>query len=323
MTKKSPKELGFIHVSEAYSQALDYAEKRRTGEIRSIRTPWEKFNEVSMNGLEWNSLTVIAGRPGSGKTLIGSMIAREAFRLNPEQAGEFCVVDFQFEMLARNIALREISGHTGINVRRLTSVAGSVTDEDLAAAHKYCQDNKYREIYTWERPLTVDKMREKIYQFYEAKEKKMIITVDHSLLLRKSASEKENKDILYNLGYMLAETRRQLPVIFIVLSQLNREIETVERVKNASIGNFVKDSDVFGADAMLQFTDILIGINRPAKYGITLYGPPNSFHEDERYRKGIPVDINSLAVHFLKVRSGEPCLTMFKADFARSNILQL
>jgi len=323
MTKKSPKDLGFIHVSEAYAQAMDYAEKRRTGEIRSIKTPWQKFNEVSMNGLEWNSLTVIAGRPGSGKTLIGSMIAREAFRLNPEQAGDFCVVDFQFEMLARNIALREISGGTGINVRKLTSVSGEVSDEDLKSAYKYCQDNKYREIYTWEKPLTVEKMREKIYQFYEAKEKKMIITIDHSLLLRKSASEKENKDILYNLGYMLAETRRQLPVIYIALSQLNREIESADRVKNANIGNFVKDSDVFGADALLQFTDILIGINRPAKYGITLYGPPNPYHDDDMYKKGIPVDINSLAVHFLKVRSGEPCLTMFKADFAKSNIIQL
>lgn len=323
MTKKSPKELGFIHVSEAYAQAMDYAEKRRTGEIRSIKTPWPKFNEISMNGLEWNSLTVIAGRPGSGKTLIGSMIAREAFKLNPEQAEDFCVVDFQFEMLARSIALREISGQTGINVRRLTSVAGQVTDEDLKSAYDYCRENKFREIYTWEKPLTVEKMREKIFQFYESKEKKMIVTIDHSLLLRKSASEKENKDILYNLGYMLAETRRQLPIIFIALSQLNREIETVERVRNASIGNFVKDSDVFGADALLQFTDILIGINRPAKYGITLYGPPMPFHEDERYRKGIPVDINSLAVHFLKVRSGEPCLTMFQADFAKSRIIQL
>lgn len=323
MTKRSPKELGFIHVSEAYAQAMDYAEKRRSGEIRSIKTPWPKFNEISMNGLEWNSLTVIAGRPGSGKTLIGSMIAREAFKLNPEQAEDFCVVDFQFEMLARSIALREISGQTGINVRRLTSVAGQVTDEDLKSAYDYCRENKYREIYTWEKPLTVEKMREKIFQFYESKEKKMIVTIDHSLLLRKSASEKENKDILYNLGYMLAETRRQLPIIFIALSQLNREIETVERVRNASIGNFVKDSDVFGADALLQFTDILIGINRPAKYGITLYGPPMPFHEDERYRKGIPVDINSLAVHFLKVRSGEPCLTMFQADFAKSRIIQL
>ena len=79
-----------------------------------------------------------------------------------------------------------------------------------------------------------------------------------------------------------------------------------------TIGNFVKDSDVFGADALLQFTDILIGINRPAKYGLPFYGPDK-----------IPVDLDTLAVHFLKVRNGEPCLTLFKADFAKSKIHQI
>jgi replicative DNA helicase len=307
---KSLKEQGFIHISEAYDQAITYARKRKTGEIRSIKTPWQKFNEKSMDGLEWNSLTVIAGRPGSGKTLIGSMISREAFKLNPEQ--DFCVLDFQFEMLARNIALREISGHTGIGVRKLASVGGELGNEDLDSAIKYCDEHRHKEIYTYERPLDVEGMRKKIYDFYEAKQKPVLITLDHSLLLKKSASEKDRIETLYNLGNMLAETRRRLPVAFIVLSQLNREIESVDRVKNASIGNFVKDSDIFGADALLQFTDILIGINRPAKYGIEQYGP-----------KKIPVDMNTLAVHFLKVRNGEPCLTLFKADFAKSKIHQI
>ena len=307
---KTLKELGFIHVSEAYDQALTYAQKRRSGEIKSLKTPWAKFNEVSMDGLEWNSLTVIAGRPGSGKTLIGSMISREAFRLNPEQ--DFCVLDFQFEMLARNIALREISGNTGINVRKLSSVGGKLNDEDLDSAFKYCEANKTRDVYSYERPLTVDQMRDKIYEFYRQKKKPIVITIDHSVLIKKSASEKDRIETLYNLGNMLAETRRQLPVCFIALSQLNREIETTERLKPGSIGNFVKDSDIFGADALLQFTDILIGINRPAKYGLTVYGPEK-----------IPVDMDTLAVHFLKVRTGEPRLTMFRADFAKSKIHQI
>jgi replicative DNA helicase len=307
---KSLKEQGFIHISEAYDQAITYAERRRSGDIKSIRTPWQKFNEVSMDGLEWNSLTVIAGRPGSGKTLIGSMISREAFRLNPEQ--NFCVLDFQFEMLARSIAMREISGNIGVNVRRLSSVGGAASNEDMESAKKYCDDNRHREIYTYERPLDVEGMKNKIESFCNAVKKPVLITLDHSLLIKKSASEKDRIESLYNLGNMLAETRRQLPVCFIVLSQLNREIETVDRIKNASIGNFVKDSDIFGADALLQFTDILIGINRPAKYGIKEYGPQK-----------IPVDINTLAVHFLKVRTGDPALTMFRADFAKSKIHQI
>lgn len=304
------RELGFIHVSESYTQAIDYALKRRSGEILSIKTPWLKFNEVSMNGLEWNSLTVIAGRPGSGKTLIGSMISREAFRLNPEQ--DFCVLDFQFEMLARNIALREISSNINVNVRKLASVGGTITDDDLEAAVKYCDANKNREIYTFERRLTVKEMRDGIFKFFDLVQKPVLITIDHTLLIKRSASEKDRMDTLYNLADMLSEVRLKIPVAFIVLSQLNREIETVDRLKPGSIGNFVKDSDVFGADSLLQNADLLVGINRPAKYGLTIYGP-------EKH----PVDVNTLAVHFLKVRNGEPCLTMFKADFAKSRIHQI
>jgi hypothetical protein len=187
-----------------------------------------------------------------------------------------------------------------------------MSDEDLEAARKYCGENKHREIYTYEKPLTVQGMQEKIFRFFELQQKPVLITLDHSLLIKKSPAEKDRIDSLYSLGDMLAQTRRQIPVAFIILSQLNREIESTERLKPGSIGNFVKDSDVFGADALLQYTDILVGINRPAKYGLNIYGPDKH-----------PVDVNTLAVHFLKVRNGEPCLTMFKADFAKSRIHQI
>lgn len=310
MSTPTLNDLGFIHISESYDQAIDYALKRRSGEIRSIKTPWNKFNEITMNGIEWNSLTVIAGRPASGKTLFGSLISREAFTLNHEQ--DFCVLDFQFEMLSRNIAMREISGNIGVNVRKLNSVEGVMSDEDLEAAKRYCMAHKHRDIYSYERPITVDKMRENIEKFYAIKKKPILITIDHSLLIKKGASEKDRIDTLYNLGGMLAEIRRKLPVAIVILSQLNRDIESVDRIKPGTIGNYVKDSDVFGADALLQFTDVLIGINRPAKYGINYYGPNKHI-----------VDMNTLAVHFLKVRNGDPGFVFFKADFAHSRIHEL
>lgn len=306
---KSLKELGFIHISESYDKALEYSLKRSTGEIRSLKTPWPSFNEATMDGIEWNSLTVIAGRPASGKTLIGSLISREAFKLNPTE--DFCVLDFQFEMLARTVAIREISAGIDVSTRKLNSVGDKVTDEDMVAARAYCDANRHREIYTYEMPLTVDKMKDKIYQFVDYKKKPTLITIDHSLLLRRDASEKDRIDGLYNLSNMLAETRRRLPVSFIVLSQLNRDIESVDRIKPGTQGNYVKDSDVFGADALLQYADVLVGVNRPAKYGIHQYGPHKYI-----------VDKDTLAIHFLKVRNGDPCLTFFRTEFAKSRIYQ-
>ena len=58
---------------------LKYMYARSTGEEKSIYTPWPKFNDATTDGLEWNTLTVIGGRPGSGKTLIKDQIIRESF----------------------------------------------------------------------------------------------------------------------------------------------------------------------------------------------------------------------------------------------------
>ena len=51
---------------KSFTEALQYMLKRQTGEEKSIYTPWTKFNDATTDGLEWNTLTVIGGRPGSG-----------------------------------------------------------------------------------------------------------------------------------------------------------------------------------------------------------------------------------------------------------------
>ena len=72
---------------QSFNEALKYMLDRQSGKEKSIYTPWFKFNDAVTDGLEWNTLTVIGGRPGTGKTLIKDQIIREAFVLNP--ADEF------------------------------------------------------------------------------------------------------------------------------------------------------------------------------------------------------------------------------------------
>lgn len=297
---------GFIHLSESYSKALELIEKRQSGEVKSLKTPWAKINKILMNGFEWNSFVVIGGRPGSGKTLMSSIITREAFRLNPDQ--DIAVLDFQFEMSHYITALREISGNTRVKMRKLMSGNDEdekATKEEMVAAAMYCEANKHRDIYTYDKALSPKELVKKIKDFYNIVKKKTIITIDHSNLLLKG--EAGNKmDMLYDLGAELAKLRRDYPVIIIVLTQLNREIATKERTVDGTDANLLRDTDVFGADALLQFTDLLIGINKPSQYHIKEYG-------EDRYL----IDDDTLAIHFLKNRNGEPCYTFFKADFPR------
>ena len=106
----------------AFNEALKYMHNRQQGKEKSVLTPWPKFNDAATDGLEWNTLTVIGGRPGSGKTLIKDQIVRESFILNPTD--DFRVLEFQFEMVGRTSAIREFSSITGKTYKELCS-AGS------------------------------------------------------------------------------------------------------------------------------------------------------------------------------------------------------
>ena len=66
MAEQSSKSLYVKHVSKAAAQELRYMKGRREGSIKSLKTPWTRMNVASMDGLEWGSITTIAGMSGSG-----------------------------------------------------------------------------------------------------------------------------------------------------------------------------------------------------------------------------------------------------------------
>jgi replicative DNA helicase len=142
---------------------------------------------------------------------------------------------------------------------------------------------------------------------------KVLITIDHSLLFKKASYEKDKHDMLNNLGEALTLLKRQYSLSFIVLSQLNRNIDNPERSEEGKYGNYVLESDLFGADALLQHADTVIGINRPAKQKIRFYGPDRYVIEDDRV----------IVLHFLKCRNGDTRLSFFKAEFEKMKIVEM
>ena len=304
-----------------FNDALIYLNGRRLGNIKSILTPWYKFNEASTNGIEWNSTTVIGGRPAAGKTLIKDQIIREAFKLNPDQT--FRVLEFQFEMLARTSAIREFSSHIGQSYKFLCSaeIGKTVTKEQIAICHAYAKEKMKYPIDTVDIPVTVADFIKIIQRYMEkyvtivngVKEyTSTIITLDHTILLKKGPGEKDKMDTLYALGEALTYLKKMYPIAFIILSQLNRDIDRPERSEDGKYGNFILESDFFGADAMNQHADILIGINKPSKHKIRYYGPERFIIEPE-----------TLVLHFLKCRNGETSMAFFKTEFQKMRIVEI
>jgi replicative DNA helicase len=307
---------------EGYKDSLSYMLGRQKGTIKSLKTPWVKFNDATTDGLEWNSLTVIGGRPASGKTLIKDQIVRKAKELNADQ--EFRVLEFQFEMLARTSAIREYCSVLGKDYKYLCSANGVLSDADLTKCYEYAKTKADYPLDIVESPLTVSEIVLQITMYmnkYAVKDEttgfwkyiNTIVTIDHSFLVKKASYEKDKFDTLYNLGEALTELKRKYPIAFIVLSQLNRNVDSPERNEDGKYGNYILDSDIFAADALLQHADTVIGINRPALRKIRFYGPDRYIIEDDTV----------LVMHFLKCRNGDTRMSFFRAAFKTMEIKEM
>ncbi len=310
---------------EGFQDALNYLKGRQQGTITSLVTGWSKLNEVTVNGLEWHQTIIIGARPGSGKTLCKDQLIRDLFRLNP--AANFRVLEFQLEMVAKSSAIREFSSVTKKNYRALCSGDQALPDDILKQCYEYAKEKVKYPIHVVEKAPTVEEFETIIRHYMEQsinmvdktiklsngteaitkvkQYKPAIITVDHSILIKRGKGERDTLEMLYNFGEVLTKLKREYPITFIILSQLNRSIEHPDRCENGSYGNYILESDFFGSDSLLMHADLMMGIDKPSKRCISEYGVKRHIVDDQ----------NMLVIHYLKVRNGEPGMSFFTAKF--------
>jgi replicative DNA helicase len=301
---------------EHYKDALRYMKGKQQGLIPSYKTPWPKFNNATLNGLEFNTITVIGARPASGKTLMVDQIVREGFKLNPGL--NIRVLQFQLEMFGRTTKLREFSSVTKETYRYLCSAEEEdivVSDDIIELCHKYAKEASKYPIDIVDESVTVKQFRTEIIEYMKEysisddsgkiKYQNTVITLDHSVLIKKDADESSKQETLANLGEVCTELKKKFPIAFILLTQLNRDTDRPERNENGKYGNYILESDIYGGDGLVQHADLVVGINRPAKRFISYYGPDRFIIEDD----------NTLVLHWIKSRNGEVGMSFFKAEF--------
>lgn len=315
---------------EGFQDALNYMKGRQEGIITSFRTPWKRMNDATTDGLEWGSMTVIGGRPGTGKTLIKDQIIREGIKLNCsiseyEQAKfPFRILEFQFEMVNKVSAMREFSSVLGKPYKYICSAGEKLSDVDLMTCYEYAKKRVNYPIDVVDDPCTVSEFRSTVVEYMKLHAEKdqegniisyknTIVTLDHSLLIKKATTEKDKYDTLYSFGEIITDLKRKYPICFIILSQLNRNVDSPDRNEDGKYGNYILESDIFGADALLQHADTLIGLNRPGQKKIKEYGPDRYIIDNDKI----------LAMHFLKCRNGDTRISFFKAEYEKMRIIEI
>ena len=303
---------------EVLDESLQYIDDRRKGRITSLKTPWSGVNNAGINGLEWNSMLTIAARPGSGKTMIVSQILRESYKMNPNL--KINILDFQFEMGPKQYGSRAFAAETALDYNIVLSGKTQLDDYSYNMMIRYREECKrmysqgIQRLYIG-KPLGHESIYNAIHHFYNhLGGLPMIVTIDHSWLVKKDASEKEKIQTLYNTVEMLMRVKNELPIIIVMLSQLNRNIDEAARKLPGSIANYPTSNDIFGGDALMQGSDMLVVLNRPFKADIRSYGPQKFISASE-----------NIFMHLLKVRNGsdDTPILFFKAEFNRQRMIEI
>lgn len=292
-------------IDKVTDEAINYIRDRKNHVIQPLKTRWKKFNKTLCGGIEPNMIYTIAGVSGSGKSAVANTLSNDLIDLNSSK--NIIVLLFSFEMIGyRNIG-RTISSKMKKTTTELYSADEDLSDKDFDKVEEIAQDIKKYPIYIVDIPSTVEKIGNTITYFKEtiAKDKWLIVILDHTLLVN---GENERSTIVDLQKMFIAKKKLELTSI-IQISQMNRNIESSERINNPS-GHYPMRSDLSSSDAIFQASDYVIAIHRPELYGIKAYGI-----------KRLPV-INKVYMHFLKIRDGEPKILEFENELKYGNLIE-
>jgi replicative DNA helicase len=268
---------------------------KEKGLIKPLVTPFPGINDHGLGGLEWGQIYLLAARPGVGKTSILYQITDSLHDLNPDV--NFAILHFQFEMSHKVTGQREFSRHTGMTLRQLNSADNKVklgkSDHDLMK-DLIAQSKGYK-IFQINESKTNTEIAKEVIKFYEAMGRiPILVTLDHSILVKKSVDDADAVRVLYNLADTLNILKKNIPMsMYLILSQMKREIDDAIRKNMPGTAHYPTMNDIFGGDALPQISDWVIAMVRPYESGIAEYG-----------QKRLITRPGLVACHYLKNRNG-------------------
>tara|TARA_Y100000034_G_scaffold128607_1_gene183541 strand:- start:1319 stop:2314 length:996 start_codon:yes stop_codon:yes gene_type:complete len=316
MGGNSFKVLKYRHIGTATKEIVDYIDSRRKGLEKSLKTRWDKLNKFCMGGIDWNTIVTIGGMSGSGKSSIANELETSLFENNPDQ--NFAVLSFNFEMIAMKQVGRKISSKLQMTVGDLYSSKESLTDEVFEQVESIAEEiSKEYDINYVDSPGTVEQIYKTILDFAQERlhnnpELGIVIMLDHTLLTKGRQRDSE-REILAHLYKMFMAVKKEIKCMVIVLSQLNRNLESSDRLSNPLL-HYPMKKDIFGSDSVFHGSDYVLITHKPFMLNLQTYGPNNLPIMN-------PMNGQQAMIywHLIKNRDGESGLVLSMTDSLKYN----
>ena len=254
---------------EATKEALQMAERALNsgGHLSGITTGLETLN-AKIGGLHKSDLIIVAGRPGMGKSALGTNIAFAAAQrllrdaedgLDPAKSAGAGVALFSLEMSADQLATRVLAEQSGISSENLRM--GKISQQDFRQLARAAAELQTLPFYIDDTPgLTIAALRTRARRLKRQKGIGLIV-VDYLQLLQGTGRNSNDNRVqeISEISRGLKTLAKELGVPVLALSQLSRAVEQRED-KRPQL------SDLRESGSIEQDADIVLFVYREEYY---------------------------------------------------------
>lgn len=231
------------------------AAKDSDGLLRGVPSGFTELDRIT-GGWQRTDLIIIAARPSMGKTAFALSMARNmAVDFNRP------VAVFSLEMDATQLAVRLMSAQSNVEMSKLRK--GTLSEQEWSILHQRLGSLTEAPIYIDDTPaLSLFELRAKCRRMKEQYKIEAIL-IDYLQLMSGSHEQRGNREQeISGISRGLKTLAKELDVPVIVLSQLNRGVETRGGTKKPML------ADLRESGAIEQDADMVLFVYRPEYYNI-------------------------------------------------------
>ena len=228
---------GFVTFERALTDAILGAERafRRAGAVSGLTTGLRDLDS-KLGGLHPSDLTILAGRPGMGKTALATKIAYGAAKAllaeeraqDPNMQPRAQVAIFSLEMSAEQLATRLLSEEALISGDRIRR--GDIGQKDFDRFVQVSREISSLPMQIDDTPaITMSALRTRCRRLKRTRGLALVV-VDYLQLMRPSAGTKPENRVLEisQITQGLKALAKEMEVPVLALSQLSRAVESRE-----------------------------------------------------------------------------------------------
>ena len=223
---------------------------KNKGALRGITTGFYALDRIT-NGLQRSDLILLAARPSFGKTSLGMNILT-----NSALAGYKCAI-FSLEMPKSQIIQRQLCSIASVDMTK--PLAGEMDAEDWKAMLLASEKLKTLDVYVDDNSMTTPMDVLSKCRRLKREHGLDLVMIDYLQLMTMSNNSDNRSQEVGDMTRALKIAARELDVPIILLSQLNRAVES--RKDHTPMLADLRESGSIEQDA-----DIVLFINRPDKY---------------------------------------------------------